>query len=108
MTAEAKKQLQEIAPWVNRVLLGIVAYFLIQTNSKFNEVIVKLDTVIITQAQYAEKLQILRADMAELKMKQASDNLSRKSDIKEMQANVTKFYKENGYLFTDKAKEVLK
>lgn len=96
MSNETKKQIAEIAPWINRVLLGIVAYFLIQTNTKFAEVIVKLDTVIITQATYARQLSHLEEKVNE-----------NKAEIENFEDNIAKFYENYGYLFSDRTKRKL-
>lgn len=48
MTVKGKEV--DFAPWINRVLLGVVAYFLIEANVKFNKVIEKVENLITQQA----------------------------------------------------------
>ena len=96
MTDEVKENIKDFAPWINRILLGIVAFFLIQTNSKFNEVIAKLDVVIVTQATYAERLHDLEDDIRE-----------NKEAVKRFEANIANFYERYGYLFSERTKRKL-
>lgn len=94
---------ERFGPWINRVLLGVVAFFLIQTNSKFNEVIIKIDTALITQAAHEERIVKIeeKQDQIRLEIK----DLERANAVS--RENITDFYKEYSYLFTDKTRRKL-
>jgi Skp family chaperone for outer membrane proteins len=77
------KQAEEFTPWINRVLLAIVAFFLLQTNNKFNDLIEKIDTIVVNQAVYNKRIERLEDELlrhqTELDKQEAKiDELTRK------------------------------
>lgn len=103
MTDTQKKTLEDLAPWINRILLGIVAFFLIQTNSKFNEVITKLDVVIVTQATYRSEIN----EIKNYQNKLHDDIEDCQDDIKKFNQDISKFYENYGYLFSESTRRKL-
>lgn len=57
------KQAEDFTPWINRVLLAIVAFFLLQTNNKFNDVIDKIDAIVVNQAVYNKRIERLEDEL---------------------------------------------
>ena len=77
------KQAEEFTPWINRVLLAIVAFFLLQTNNKFNDLIEKIDIIVVNQAVYNKRIERLEDELlrhqTELDKQEAKiDELTRK------------------------------
>jgi len=103
MTAETKNKVEELTPWINRVLLGLVAFFLVQTNRKFERVIDKLDEVISTQAVIQS--QVLTLSNAINENKQDIGVLQKTNS--DMGLNITNFYKDYGYLFSERTRKKL-
>jgi len=103
MTTETKNKIEDLTPWINRVLLGLVAFFLVQTNRKFERVIDKLDQVISAQAVIQSQVLTLSSDINENKQ---DIGVLQKTNS-DMGLNITSFYKEYGYLFSERARKKL-
>jgi len=94
---------ERVGPWINRVLLAVVAFFLVQTNSKFNEVIIKIDTALITQA--AHEVRIVTVEEKQDKLYEDIKDLERRNN--ESKQNIAEFYQKYGYLFSERTRRKL-
>jgi len=55
---------KDIANWVNRLLLGVVAFFLYQINDKIQDFEDKMDTAIINQALIQQEQVRIKEEVA--------------------------------------------
>jgi hypothetical protein len=73
---------KDIANWVNRLLLGVVAFFLYQINQKIINFEDKIDTAIINQALVTQEQERIKSDISKLD-----------SEVREVKTEVIGIYK---------------
>lgn len=72
MTMELPK---DIANWVNRVLLGVVAFFLYQINNKIIDFESKMDVAIVNQALVIQEQERMKSDIDKVERDLKKTNL---------------------------------
>ena len=114
MEAEMKKNINEWAHWIIRSLVIVIGFFLIQTVNDFkgeiqnntnsiNLVKEQMSTFLYIQAEQKSAINNLENHIDE----NESDIIEIQDDIKVMKENITDFYQDYGYLFTEKARSKL-
>lgn len=96
MSKETQEMIDSFAPWINRVLLGVVAFFAIQFNATVKEISTKLDIVVTTQAVHNSRITVIENELKD-----------QQKQIERFNADIASFYREYGYLFTPNAREKL-
>ncbi|MDX5427934.1 MAG: hypothetical protein LPK79_07510 [Bacteroidota bacterium] len=92
---------QQIWPWVNRVLLGVTAFFIMNFYSDFKAFAGKVERALLTQAEL--RIQIERNQQDIFKLEAEVTKLQAAQEKYEQMRS--EFYRDYGYLFKKKAHE---